>query len=83
MTVGATQDASGSPGRILLEDLKDEGISINGLAQAIRVPANRISLIVNEKRGITADTAARNVHASYRIGYQGRLSNVGFRCAGE
>ena len=27
--------------------------------------------------------AARNVHASYRIGYQGRLSNVGFRCAGE
>jgi antitoxin HigA-1 len=47
------------PGRILLEDLRDEGISINGLAQAIRVPANRISLIVNEKRGITADTAAR------------------------
>jgi len=31
----------------------------NGLAQAIRVPSNRISLIVNEKRGITADTAAR------------------------
>jgi plasmid maintenance system antidote protein VapI len=30
------------PGRILLEDLKDEQISINGLAQAIRVPANRI-----------------------------------------
>ena len=47
------------PGRILLEDLKDEGISINGLAQAIRVPASRISLIVNEKRAITADTAAR------------------------
>ena len=45
------------PGKILLEDMKDEEISINGLAQAIRVPANRISLIVNEKRGITADTA--------------------------
>jgi addiction module HigA family antidote len=29
------------------------------LARAIRVKANRISLIVNEKRGITADTAAR------------------------
>ena len=29
------------PGRILLEDMKDEQISINGLAQAIRVPANR------------------------------------------
>ena len=47
------------PGKILLEDMKDEEISINGLAQAIRVPANRISLIVNGKRGITADTAAR------------------------
>ena len=46
------------PGGILLEDLKDEGISINGLAQTIRVPMNRISPIVNEKRGITADTAA-------------------------
>jgi len=34
-------------------------INDHGLAQAIRVPANRISLIVNEKRGITADTAAR------------------------
>jgi addiction module HigA family antidote len=47
------------PGRILLEDLQDENISINGLARAIRVPANRISLIVNGKRNITADTAAR------------------------
>ncbi len=46
------------PGKILLEDMKDEEISINGLAQAIRVPANRISLIVNGKCGITADTAA-------------------------
>lgn len=47
------------PGKILLEDMRDEEISINGLAQAIRVPANRISLIVNGKRGISADTAAR------------------------
>ena len=47
------------PGKILLEDMQDEEISINGLAQAIRVPSNRISLIVNGKRGITADTAAR------------------------
>ena len=47
------------PGRILLEDMRDEEISINRLAQLIRVPTNRISLIVNAKRGITADTAAR------------------------
>jgi antitoxin HigA-1 len=65
------------PGRILLEDLKDEQISINGLAQAIRVPANRISLIVNEKRGITADTAARlgryfGTSAQYWLNIQNR-----------
>jgi len=47
------------PGRILLEDLRDEEVSINALARAIRVPANRISLIVNGRRGISADTAAR------------------------
>ena len=47
------------PGRILLEDMKDEQISINGLAQAIRVPANRISLIVNGKRGISNEMARK------------------------
>ncbi len=46
-------------GRILLDDTQDEGIGINALAEAIRVPANRISLIVNGKRAITADTAMR------------------------
>jgi len=66
------------PGKILLEDLKDEGISINGLAQAIRVPANRISLIVNEKRGITADTAMRlaryfGTSAQYWLNIQNRF----------
>jgi addiction module HigA family antidote len=66
------------PGRILLEDLKDEQISINGLARAIRVPPNRISLIVNEKRGITADTAARlgrhfGTSAQYWLNIQNRF----------
>ena len=66
------------PGKILLEDLQDEGISINGLAQAIRVPANRISLIVNGKRGITADTAARlaryfGTSAQYWLNIQNRF----------
>ena len=66
------------PGKILLEDLKDEEISINRLAQAIRVPANRISLIVNQKRGITADTAARlgrffGTSAQYWLNIQNRF----------
>jgi len=66
------------PGKILIEDMLDEKISINGLAQAIRVPANRISLIVNEKRGITADTAARlgryfGTSAQYWLNIQNRF----------
>jgi len=58
-TGGETKLRPIHPGEILRQDLKDEGFSINGLAQAIRVPANRISLIVNGKRAVTADTAAR------------------------
>lgn len=66
------------PGKILFEDMQDEEISINGLAQAIRVPANRISLIVNGKRGITADTAARlgryfGTSARYWLNIQNRF----------
>ena len=48
------------PGEILLEDfLKPSGISINRLALDLHVPATRISAIVNEDRGISADTALR------------------------
>jgi len=48
------------PGEILLEDfMKPAGISINSLSRELRVPVTRISAIVNETRGITADTALR------------------------
>ncbi len=48
------------PGEILREDLmKPLGISINRLARDLRVPVNRVSEIVNGRRGITADTALR------------------------
>ena len=48
------------PGEILAEDLmKPLGLSINRLARDMRVPVNRMSEIVNGKRGISADTALR------------------------
>jgi addiction module HigA family antidote len=48
------------PGRILLHDfLEPLGLSANALALALRVPANRITGIVNGQRAITADTALR------------------------
>ena len=48
------------PGEILREDFtKPLGLSINALARALRVPANHVSGIVNEKRGISALMALR------------------------
>lgn len=35
------------------------GLSANALAMALHVPVTRISEIIKERRGVTADTAAR------------------------
>ena len=48
------------PGEILREDfLKPLGLSVNGLAAALRVPATRIGAIVKGERSVTPDTALR------------------------
>src|SRR3954465_6407563 len=48
------------PGEMLREEfMRPLELSINGLALALHVPVTRISQIVNERRGITADTALR------------------------
>ncbi len=48
------------PGEILREEfLAPLDMSANRLALALRVPANRITEILNGKRGVTAETALR------------------------
>ncbi len=48
------------PGEVLREEfLRPMGLSANALAGQIGVPANRVSMIAAEKRGITGDTALR------------------------
>ena len=48
------------PGEILREEfLVPLGMSANALAIAIGVPATRVGEIVNERRGISGDTALR------------------------
>jgi addiction module HigA family antidote len=48
------------PGEILREEfLVPMDLSANKLAQAIGVPANRITELVAENRSVTADTALR------------------------
>src|SRR6476646_8350801 len=47
------------PGLTLAETIRERGLTAHALALKLRVPANRISGIVNGRRGITADTALR------------------------
>ena len=48
------------PGEVLREEfLGPLGMSALALANALAVPANRISSILKETRGVTADTALR------------------------
>ncbi len=47
------------PGQILKDELAEIGISGSELSRQLRVPENRIPLIVSGKRNITADTALR------------------------
>jgi addiction module HigA family antidote len=48
------------PGEHLRQDfMQPMGLSVNGLALALHVPATRILAIVNQKRRISPDTALR------------------------
>jgi addiction module HigA family antidote len=47
------------PGRILKRELTARELSANRLALALRLPANRVTEIVNGKRGISPETALR------------------------
>ncbi|WP_394889175.1 HigA family addiction module antitoxin [Mesorhizobium sp. AaZ16] len=47
------------PGRILKRELIARELSANRLALALRLPSGRITDILNEKRGISPDTALR------------------------
>jgi addiction module HigA family antidote len=47
------------PGEVLKEELTEIGMTANAFSQALSVPANRITAILNGTRSITADTALR------------------------
>ena len=48
------------PGEVLREEyLEPLGMSARTLAEAIGVPANRLTEIIRERRAVTADTAIR------------------------
>ncbi len=47
------------PGRILKNELAESGVTANAAALSLRIPANRLTEIINGKRSISADTALR------------------------
>ena len=47
------------PGEVLREELDELGLSANTLSKALGVPVNRVTMILNGQRGVTADTALR------------------------
>jgi antitoxin HigA-1 len=51
------------PGEVLQEELTARGLTANALALKLRVPANRLTEILNGKRGISPDTALRLSHS--------------------
>jgi addiction module HigA family antidote len=50
------------PGEHLAEELEALGMSASELARRLKVPANRITGILNSQRAITGDTALRLGH---------------------
>ena len=50
---------AGASGEIFREELDTLGLSANALSKALGVPVNRITMILNGQRGVTADTALR------------------------
>ena len=50
------------PGPILADEMRARALSANALALKLRVPANRITEIINGKRSISPETAIRLGH---------------------
>ena len=44
------------PGQILADEMRARALSANALALKLRVPANRITEIINGKRSISPET---------------------------
>lgn len=73
------------PGEILSEELGEIAVTPTELARQLRVPANRVTQIIQGKRAITGDTALRLGHwfgtsAQFWLNLQGAYD---IRVAGE
>jgi addiction module HigA family antidote len=80
-----TMRAAIHPGEILAEELEESAVTATELARQLRVPANRITQIIQGKRSVTGDTALRlgrwfGTSAQFWLNLQGAYD---LRLAGE
>jgi addiction module HigA family antidote len=61
------------PGEILAEELGEIAVTPTELARQLRVPANRITQIIQGKRSITGDTALRLGHWFGKVAFSGQV----------
>lgn len=54
-----TKRAPVHPGRVLKAELEELGMSANAVALSLRIPANRLTDLINGKRSVSVDTAMR------------------------
>ncbi len=47
------------PGEVLRDEFDEVGLSVNALSKALGVPVNRVTMILNGQRGVSANTALR------------------------
>ena len=69
------------PGEIPRDELDEAGLSANALSKALGVPANRVTAILNGRRGVRANTALRLAlyFGTTTHNADGSLTHDGFR----
>lgn len=57
MTAAPTHRIATHPGALLMEQIKEMGLSVHRVARDSGLPATRLHEIVHERRGVSAETA--------------------------
>ena len=66
------------PGEMLAETLSDMGMTQGQLAEKMGIPIQRVNLIINGHRAISAETAILLARAFGVFGFSGEFANDGF-----
>jgi hypothetical protein len=69
------------PGEILRDELTELGLSARAFARALGIPTNRVTQILNERRGISADTALGSPATSAPCPSSGWICRATTSCA--